>query len=281
MIDRAEATGLGVATAGHLALLAALTFGLATTRLPVTKSDPIEVAFVDEVELESAAPDPSQESPAPAAAFEPLPESAPPVPTPLTPPPMPAPPVPAIRAPAPTAPPGPRPVARPQPPKPVAATKPASPKPAPSKSPPRKPAPAAKGRERLNLDLSGARDGPGKAETAGAPAAVMNAQAMASIGGLIRRQVQPCADRMVNPGPGASRIKVRINLKLNRNGSLRAPPSVEGVSGLDDDNRRYAQRVKEMAVAAFTSCSPLRDLPPDLYAVSNGWSDFDMNYNLP
>jgi hypothetical protein len=109
----------------------------------------------------------------------------------------------------------------------------------------------------------------------------MSAKAAASIGSLIRRQVQPCADRMVSPGPGASRIKVRINLKLNRNGSLRAPPSVEGVSGLDEENRRYAQRVKEMAVAAFTSCSPLRDLPPDLYAVSNGWSDFDMNYNLP
>jgi hypothetical protein len=109
----------------------------------------------------------------------------------------------------------------------------------------------------------------------------MNAKAIANIGSLIRRQVQPCADRMVSPGPGASRIKVRINLQLNRNGSLRAKPKVEGVSGLDDENRRYEQRVKEMAVAAFTSCAPLRDLPPELYAVSNGWSDFDMNYNLP
>jgi hypothetical protein len=275
-MDRAEATGLGVATAGHLALLAALTYGLAATRLPVAKSDPIEVAFVDEAALESAAPDASRDAPAPAAAFEPLPESAPPVPSPMPDPPtaapsVPPPQTPAVRAPAPAP-------TRPQPPKPAAATKPvpARPKPAPSK-----PAPAGKGRERFNLDLSGARDGPGKAETAGTPAAVMNAKAMASIGSLIRRQVQPCADRMVNPGPGASRIKVRLNLKLNRNGSLRAPPSVEGVSGLDDENRRYAQRVKEMAVAAFTSCAPLRDLPPDLYAVANGWSDFDMNYNLP
>jgi len=273
VIDRAEAAGLGIATAGHLALLAALAFGLASTRLPVTKSDPIEVAFVDEADLESAAPDPSQEAPGPAA-FEPLPESAPPVPTPL-----PAPPTPAVRAPAPTPTPAPRPVAQPQPPKPPAATKPAAPRPARPKPAPA--TPPARSRERLNINLDGARDGPGKAETAGTPAAVMNAQAMASIGSLIRRQVQPCADRMVNPGPGASRIKVRINLKLNRNGSLRAPPSVEGVSGLDDENRRYAQRVKEMAVAAFTSCAPLRGLPADLYAVSNGWSDFDMNYNLP
>ena len=48
-MDRAEATGLGVATAGHLALLAALTFGIATTQLPAPKSDPIEVSFVEEV----------------------------------------------------------------------------------------------------------------------------------------------------------------------------------------------------------------------------------------
>lgn len=269
-MDRAEAAGLGVATAGHLALLAAITYGMATIRLPASKSDPIEVAFVDEVDLQSAAPAPSREAPPPSAAFEPLPDSAPPVPTPL-----PAPPTPAVRAPAPTPAPAPRQVARPQPPKPVTATKPASPTPARPK-----PAPA-RSRERFDLDLTGARDGPGKAETSATPAAVMSAQAAASIGSLIRRQVQPCADRMVNPGPGASRIKVRINLKLNRNGSLRAPPSVEGVSGLDEENRRYAQRVKEMAVAVFTSCSPLRGLPPELYAVSSGWSDFDMNYNLP
>lgn len=269
-MDRAEAAGLGVATAGHLALLAALSFGFAATRQPVTKSDPIEVAFVDEADFQSAAPDPSPETPAPAAAFEPLPESAPPAPTPLPPPPTPA-----VSAPAPAPVPAPRQIARPQPPK-QAVTIPARPKPSPAR-----PAPATNRRQPLNINLDGARDGPGKAETTGTPAAVMNAKAMASIGSLIRRQVQPCADRMVSPGPGASRIKVRLNLKLNRNGSLRAPPSVEGVSGLDDENRRYAQRVKEMAVAAFTSCAPLRDLPPDLYAVANGWSDFDMNYNLP
>lgn len=283
MIDRAEAAGLGVATAGHLALLAALTFGFAAARLPVTKSDPIEVAFVDEADVQSATPDPSREAPAPAAAFEPLPENAP-VPSPPAVPPVPAPPAPptpALSAPAPVPTPAPRTVTRPQPPKPPAATKPAPSRPAPAKPAPSRPAPASKGRQPLNINLDGARDGPGKAETTGSPAAVMNAQAAATIGSLIRRQVQPCADRMVSPGPGASRIKVRINLKLNRNGSLRAPPSVEGVSGLDEENRRYAQRVKEMAVAAFTSCSPLRNLPAELYAVSNGWSDFDMNYNLP
>ncbi|MEA3065735.1 MAG: hypothetical protein QOJ27_2187, partial [Sphingomonadales bacterium] len=69
-MDRAEVTGLGVATAGHLALLAALSLGLATTRLPVPRSDPIEVSFVDEVGLESTAPAPSTAEPAPLLAPE-------------------------------------------------------------------------------------------------------------------------------------------------------------------------------------------------------------------
>ena len=284
MIDRAEAAGLGVATAGHLALLAALTYGLATIRTPAPRSDPIEVSLVDEAALESASPTPAAEAPAPLLA----PEEGPPAPA------MPAPPQvqpvprqePPIRAPAPA--PAPKPAARPAPPKASPApARPAPSKPAPAAKPaPSKPAQAAKpgaARPTGRLDgvLKGVSDRASESRSTNAPAAVMNAQAMASIGGLIRRQVQPCADRMVNPGPGASRIKVRINLKLNRNGSLRAPPSVEGVSGLDEENRRYAQRVKEMAVAAFTSCSPLRGLPTELYAVSNGWSDFDMNYNLP
>jgi outer membrane biosynthesis protein TonB len=282
VIDRAEATGLGVATAGHLALLAALTFGLATAQIPASKSDPIEVSFVDEVGLQSASPDPAAEAPAPLLA----PEEGPPAPAMPAPPeaqPVPRP-EPPTRAPAPA----PDPAARPAPPR----ASPTPPKPAPSKpAPAAKPAPskpaqaakpaATRSTGRLAGLLNGVSDRASDSRATSPPAAVMSARAAAGIGSLIRRQVQPCADRMVSPGPGASRIKVRINLKLNRNGSLRAPPSVEGVSGLDEENRRYAQRVKEMAVAAFTSCSPLRDLPPDLYAVSNGWSDFDMNYNLP
>ncbi|HET9640450.1 MAG TPA: cell envelope biogenesis protein TolA, partial [Allosphingosinicella sp.] len=72
-MDRAEAAGLGVATAGHLALLAALTFGFAATRLPVTATAPIEVSFVDEVGLESKAPSPSTVEPAPLAGPQDMP----------------------------------------------------------------------------------------------------------------------------------------------------------------------------------------------------------------
>src|SRR5947209_8833045 len=109
----------------------------------------------------------------------------------------------------------------------------------------------------------------------------MTGAARASIAAASLRQVKPCADRMVNPGPGADRIRVTIALKLNRGGSLRARPAVEDASGVDDENRRYVERVKDMAVATFVGCSPLRDLPNDLYDVPGGWSDFALRYKLP
>ena len=51
-MDRAERAGLGVAVAGHAALLAALSLGFASTRLPPPKTVPIEVELVDAVALE-------------------------------------------------------------------------------------------------------------------------------------------------------------------------------------------------------------------------------------
>ena len=83
-MDRAEAAGLGVATLGHVALLVALSVGFAATRLPVTKSDPIEVSFVDEVGLESTSPTPLAVEPAPLAG----PENGPPLQAMPTPPEM-------------------------------------------------------------------------------------------------------------------------------------------------------------------------------------------------
>ena len=49
----------------------------------------------------------------------------------------------------------------------------------------------------------------------------------------------------------------------------------------DGDNGRYAQRAADIAIAAFTQCSPLRGLPQELYDVPRGWSNFTLNYRLP
>lgn len=151
MIDRAEATGFGVAAAGHLALLAALSLGFAATRLPTARNDPIEVSFVDEVGLESTAPlraAPAASPPAPAA----------------------APPTPAVQPD--------RAEPQPQPLGPSSDTRP--PKPAPPTKPRRVP---------FNPPIPVDDDGPPRPDNP--PASTAGPAVMASLGAEVRRQLKP------------------------------------------------------------------------------------------
>ena len=122
---------------------------------------------------------------------------------------------------------------------------------------------------------------PSKSKTATPQGAVMSQQAMMDIGSKIKQQVQPCANRQVNPGPGAERIRVTIRLRINRDGTLASRPSIEGHDGVDADNNRYQRQVDDRAIATFMGCQPLRGLPPELYDVPNGWSNFLLRYKLP
>jgi hypothetical protein len=135
---------------------------------------------------------------------------------------------------------------------------------------------------RLGNDfLKGLSDKPSTSKSVVPQAAVMSQQAAADIGSAIRRQVQPCADRQVKPGPGADRIIVTIRLRMDRDGSLIGNPQVIGHSGIDAENGRYQDRVDDNAIATFKGCSPLRGLPAELYDVPNGWSVFSLRYKLP
>jgi outer membrane biosynthesis protein TonB len=58
--------------------------------------------------------------------------------------------------------------------------------------------------------------------------------------GAITRQIQPCADRQVNPGPGANEIQVTLNLKLNP--TDRSRPARRGA---DHGRRRREQPLRE------------------------------------
>jgi len=262
-MDRAEAAGFGVATAGHAALLAALTLGLATLREAPPPSAPIEVSFVEEVGLAAASPRPAIAPPAQSVAPDPGP--------------------PEQAAPAPAA--------EPAPPLPAARTAPAAPqrlRPEPTRQPP---ATAPRRPEQPRERSRGARIGPDLLKGLGRdptpsraqdpPGAVMSASAAADIASAITRQIQPCADRQVHPENGTERIVTTLNLRLNRDGSLAARPRVVRQSGIDDQNRRYADRVADLAIAAFTGCAPLRGLPQQLYDVPRGWGNFTMNYRLP
>ena len=112
------------------------------------------------------------------------------------------------------------------------------------------------------------------------PATRVGAQQAANIGSAIQRQIQPCADRQVDPGPGANQIVTTLNLRLNRDGTLAAVPTVVRQSGVDDDNQRYARRVVDLGITAFKGCSPLK-LPAEYYATANGgWSNINYNWKL-
>lgn len=265
-IERAEAAGLGVAVLGHLALLAALSLGLFAAVTPPRAQDAIEVSFVEDVSLDSASPTPAAEPPPPSAADELGPTEE----APATPDASPAP-SPSPVTPAPT-------------PDPVAAR----PRESDSRDRrrPEEPRQTPGQRNRaarladLNLDNLG-RDPARRPAAPAAPAAAMTGQAAASIAQAIIRQVQPCADRQVHPENGTERIVTSIRLRLNRDGSLQGRPLVAGQRGLDDENSRYAQRVADLATRVFIECAPLRGLPPELYDVPRGWSNFTMNYRLP
>jgi hypothetical protein len=330
-MDRAEATGLGVALAGHGILLAVLSLGLATATKKPLLSEPMEVTFVEEVGLKSAVTEVSTEAPAPSVApvagppeeAAPAPEPIPAPPEPLPPPPKPAeaPPQPKIQpppqpklaprpvpekpAPPKAAPPKPAP-AKPAPPKPAPPT-PAPPQPA-QKTAPARPAPAKASPQparlaatnsksaapgdgtaqqtrgsRLGSDfLKGLGSDPTPATSQKPSGAVLSPIALSGIKAAITRQIQPCADRQVNPGPGASEIVVTLNLRLKPDGSLASRPTVVRTTGVDDGNSRYEKRVTDLAIAAYTGCAPLRDLPDELYRTANGgWSNINMNYKLP
>lgn len=249
-IDRAELAGTGAALAFHVALVAALSLSLAQID-SVPEPPSMEVEFVDEVGLTAAAP--SAIVTPPPASEAPETGEAEPEPAPRIEP-----------APAPR----------------LARTTPT--RPTPAKATPTKPAPRV---SRIGDDfLKGIAEAPARPSApAKAAAATVSASAMAGIVQAIRRQVQPCADRQVNPGPGASRIRVKLRLQLLPNGRMKRPPQIVGTSGVDEENGRYEERVKDLAVATFVGCAPLTGLPPELYetASGKGWSDFILNYNLP
>ena len=263
-MDRAEAAGFGVAVTGHAAVLAALIFGIASWGDPPPPSDPIEVSFVEDVGLVSAAPQPAPLPPEQGMAPErgPVEDAAP------APDPRPAPPLPEPRPAAIEPTPAPKQQAQPR-------ERPA---------PPQRSAGTGERTRRPSLGpdiLKGIGRDPTPSRSSEAPAARMSASAAADIASAIARQVQPCADRQVDPGPGASRIVTAVNLRLNRNGSLAGRPRVTGQTGIDDENRRYADRVADLAIRSFVECAPLRGLPAELYDVPNGWRNFTMRYRLP
>ncbi|QDZ09223.1 cell envelope biogenesis protein TolA [Sphingomonas panacisoli] len=289
-MDRKRAIEFGASAAIHVVLLAGLSVVLLSPPKPPPPPAPMDVTIADDVGLVATAPQ-NLTSPAQSQAPElGKPEDAAPAAPAPEPQPVPAKPKPAEVAPA---------------PKPAEITKPLPKKPAPTPPQPAKPqtrpapssalagvvgrsggtTPGSTARTTRGSTLGGIMKGvgatPNNSKSATPQGATMSAAAAMDIGQKIKQQVQPCANRQTNPGPGAERIRVTIRLRINRDGTLSARPMIEGHDGVDGDNARYQRQVDDRAIATFMGCQPLRGLPAELYDVPNGWSNFLLRYKLP
>lgn len=269
-MDRAEATGFGVAFAGHALLIGVLSLGFANATHPPLMTDSIEVAFVDEIGLKAAVTEASTEDPAEAQAPEVgPPEEAAPEPVEV-PEPRPTPPAPQPKAAAPA-------------PEPKPDKKPA--KPAPPKAAPAKPAPkkseanaAGSGKQarasRLGDDILKGLSDPssGKADK---PRAAVSSRNMAGLVQAIREQVKPC---YVIPtgGEGSDSIQTVLRLRFREDGGIATPPTVAEQSGITPSNRGYAKQMADAARRAVLRCAPLK-LPAELY--EGGWEDIEFVFN--
>lgn len=265
-MDRAEAAGLGVATAAHAALLVALSLGFAATTLPVPKSDPIEVSFVEEVGLESTSPTPAAEAPAPLLA----PEEGPPVPAmPARPEVQPVPrPEPLTRAPAA---PAPKPAARPAPPK----ASPAPPKPALPKPAPVAKSTAARPTGRLSGLLNGVSDRASDSRSTAPPAATAGPAVEASLVAEVRRQLKPHWQRAVPSGADAEALRTELSLTLARDGRVTGIDVVR-TTGITASNRPQVALHQERARRAVTLASPF-NLPDKYY---DAWRQLNVTLDL-
>jgi hypothetical protein len=244
-MDRTEANGFGVALAGHVALLAALSAGFAVPRKPVAKSQPIEVSFVDEVGLESSSPTPAAEAPAPLQAAA----EGPPVPAAMSSPPQ----VEPIRAPQP----------QPAAPTPAPAAK------APPKSPPPvRPAvvqprtPASNPTGRLKGLLNGVADRASDSKSTQVPAAKAGPAVQASLGAEVRRQLKP--HWKAPTGADAEQLRTEVAISLAPGGEVTGI-RVLATTGQTASNRPQVRLHQEQAERAVRLAAPFR-LPAEYYS---------------
>lgn len=253
-LDRAELAGTGAAVVFHVALIAAMSMSLASIdRAPEPPA--MEVELVDDVGLQSAAPEPTPfTSPPPSQAPE-IGEAIEPVPAPPIEPPAPAP---SVKP----APPQPQKTAAVQPPR----------------ATPQKPAQRV---SRIGDDfLKGIADSSASASEARPSSATFDSQAKVSIGQAILRQVKPCADRQPYIGEGANQLRMTVNLRLNRNGRLARPPSILSMSGDSDLRGKYGELLEDQVRRIFAQCTPLR-LPAEYYDTpTGGWGNFTFTYRV-
>jgi len=266
-VQRADATGLGVAAAGHVVLFGVLSLGLITAPKPVPPlTQPVDIQIVDEVGLKDSVPNPSPVEPASVApevgtpvevpAPEPTPRPTPEVAA-APPPPKPSPPKPTLKVatPVPTAKPAPKPA-------PKAVTKPAP-------APPRpklaldlsRPGGAVPRGSRLGADfLKGVSDRP-NASTAQTPRAAAGPAVEVSLAREVLRQLKP--HWKAPTGADAEQLRTTLSISLTRDGQVASVRVIE-TTGITESNRGQVRLHQEAAVKAVRLAAPFV-LPAELY----------------
>ncbi|MBX7495075.1 energy transducer TonB [Qipengyuania sp. 6B39] len=256
-----ERTGLIVAVALHLALLAALVIRAMLPQPVFEKPARMTVSLTEDVGLEDTAPEPVPES---RAAVAPTMSDIP-APSPQVEQPIPrevAPPVPRVQStiPAPRA--QPRETRRPD-------------------------APRTQAQPRNRERSGGSRLGDNFLEGAGSststnetrvPASRIGASAKASLVQAIARRIKP---RWEPPsGPEVEKITTYLRFRLNPDGSLAGRPEMIRQTGVNDTNRAQANRHAEQAIRAVQLAAPFDDLPPEYYEAWKLVGPFGFDWRL-
>ena len=262
-----EGRALAIAAGLHLALLLALSLGLAGAIAPDSEPDvtPIEFLDVSEVATVTTPPKPSLEAapqdPETPAAAEEMPE-APPAPE------VPTPPAPAKAAPD---------VAAQDAIAEAVAAAPAR------KAPPSKAKPAATaGQNAALVDKSKPKaakpaepqDFAKSIEEAIPKQAKLSAIQAATLEQAIRAQIAPCWNPPIG-GADVAEMTAVLRIRLNRDGTVAAPPEFVSQTGATAGNQAYARAFVETARRAVLRCAPLQ-LPADLFP---HWREFELNFD--
>ncbi|MGD9810937.1 MAG: cell envelope biogenesis protein TolA [Sphingobium sp.] len=258
-MERAEKIGLGVASAAHVLLFAALSLSWFGRPDPLRlRPEPIEVSIADEVALKSVARKLAETPPPPAPGeIEGPPEKAVQADEPTAPKPDRADPVPDTL---------PKPEARAQ----------QQPKADPKPAPPAEKKQAQSRGSKLSLDTSDWTKSSTRADarakpTDGAQASTVGPAQASALAAEIRRQIKPFWKAPT--GADADLLRTTVAVDLARDGSLASDPRVIDTTGVTASNSAQVRLHQEQAVKAVRLAAPF-NLPPALY---EGWKSFSVN----
>jgi outer membrane biosynthesis protein TonB len=265
-----ERQALLLAAGLHLLLVALLSLGLARWTAPAdTAPDVTPVEFVEIADLPTATkpPKPSMEAaprdPAPPAPSE---DMAKPVPAPEVTPPV-AKPVPTPDDTAPQDAIAEAVAAAPARPKPPAKGKP-SPQSGQTAALVDKSKPVAPVKPSKTADFAKTIE-----EAIPKTAKISSIQA-ATLQQAIRAQIAPCWNPPIG-GADVAEMTAILRIRLNRDGTVAAPPEFVSQTGATAGNEAYARAFVETARRAVLRCAPL-ELPAELYPY---WREFELNFD--